>query len=54
MYRTLLGSTGLQKGVDLYFRGHDGQAVTYEDFFALLRGANDADLSNFLLWEFTP
>ncbi|MQL77478.1 hypothetical protein Taro_009889 [Colocasia esculenta] len=38
------------QGMDLYFKRHDGQAVTCEDFFASMRDANDAKLSNFLLW----
>ncbi|KAG1361373.1 puromycin-sensitive aminopeptidase [Cocos nucifera] len=50
MYKTLLGSSGFRKGMDLYFKRHDGQAVTCEDFFAAMRDANDADLANFLLW----
>ncbi|KAF8412231.1 hypothetical protein HHK36_000191 [Tetracentron sinense] len=50
MYKTLLGSRGFRKGMDLYFKRHDGQAVTCEDFFAAMRDANDADFSNFLLW----
>ncbi|KAH0462992.1 hypothetical protein IEQ34_007574 [Dendrobium chrysotoxum] len=50
MYKTLLGSYGFRKGMDLYFERHDGQAVTCEDFFASMRDANDADFSNFLLW----
>ena len=36
--------------MDLYFKRHDGQAVTCEDFFAAMRDANDADFANFLLW----
>ncbi|XP_022892915.1 puromycin-sensitive aminopeptidase-like isoform X2 [Olea europaea var. sylvestris] len=50
MYKTLLGSDGFRKGMDLYFERHDGQAVTCEDFFAAMRDANGADFSNFLLW----
>lgn len=50
MYKTLLGSEGFRKGMDLYFKRHDGQAVTCEDFFAAMRDANDADFHNFLLW----
>ncbi|KAG5041461.1 hypothetical protein JHK85_013937 [Glycine max] len=38
------------QGMDLYFKRHDGQAVTCEDFFAAMRDANDADFANFLLW----
>ena len=26
MYRTLLGEAGFRKGMDLYFKRHDGQA----------------------------
>jgi aminopeptidase N len=36
--------------MDLYFKRHDGQAVTCEDFFAAMRDANNADFANFLLW----
>ncbi|KAJ4832982.1 Puromycin-sensitive aminopeptidase [Turnera subulata] len=50
MYKTLLGSQGFRKGMDLYFERHDGQAVTCEDFFAAMRDANGADFANFLLW----
>ncbi|GAB4857401.1 Puromycin-sensitive aminopeptidase [Ancistrocladus abbreviatus] len=50
MYKTLLGVPGFRKGMDLYFKRHDGQAVTCEDFFAAMRDANDADFANFLLW----
>ena len=50
MYKTFLGSQGFRKGMDLYFKRHDGQAVTCEDFFAAMRDANDADFANFLLW----
>ncbi|KAI3990707.1 hypothetical protein MKX01_023007 [Papaver californicum] len=50
MYKTLLGSQGFRRGMDLYFKRHDGQAVTCEDFYAAMRDANDADFANFLLW----
>ncbi|MGN5477044.1 M1 family aminopeptidase [Cupriavidus basilensis] len=32
MYQTLLGRDGFRKGMDLYFKRHDGQAVTCDDF----------------------
>lgn len=38
------------QGMDLYFKRHDGQAVTCEDFFAAMRDANNADFANFLQW----
>jgi aminopeptidase N len=50
MYKTLLGSQGFRKGMDLYFQRHDGQAVTCEDFYAAMRDANNADFANFLQW----
>ncbi|KMZ62853.1 Puromycin-sensitive aminopeptidase [Zostera marina] len=50
MYKTLLGKDGFRKGMDLYFKRHDGQAVTCEEFFAAMRDANDVDFSNFLSW----
>ncbi|KAE8677976.1 Puromycin-sensitive aminopeptidase [Hibiscus syriacus] len=50
MYKTLLGTQGFRKGMDLYFKRHDGQAVTCEDFFAAMRDANGANFANFLLW----
>ncbi|KAL9246699.1 hypothetical protein vseg_020200 [Gypsophila vaccaria] len=50
MYKTLLGAQGFRKGMDLYFKRHDGQAVTCEDFYSAMRDANDVDFSNFLLW----
>ncbi|KAH0884275.1 hypothetical protein HID58_060371 [Brassica napus] len=50
MYKTLLGSEGFRKGIDLYFQRHDEQAVTCEDFFAAMRDANNADFANFLQW----
>ncbi|KAG5014496.1 hypothetical protein JHK82_020179 [Glycine max] len=42
------------QGMDLYFKRHDGQAVTCEDFFAAMRDANDADFANFLLCQDIP
>ncbi|KAL1087966.1 hypothetical protein V6Z11_D08G219100 [Gossypium hirsutum] len=50
MYKTLLGTQGFSKGMDLCFKRHDGQAVTCEDFFSAMRDTNDADFANFLLW----
>ncbi|XP_014508853.1 puromycin-sensitive aminopeptidase isoform X2 [Vigna radiata var. radiata] len=50
MYKTLLGSQGFRKGMDLYFKRHDGHAVTCEDFFSAMVDANGADFANFSLW----
>lgn len=50
MYETLLGREGFRKGMDLYFKRHDGQAVTCDDFRAAMADANHADLSQFERW----
>jgi aminopeptidase N len=50
MLQTILGREGFRKGLDLYFRRHDGQAVTVEDFVAAMADANSADLGQFMLW----
>ncbi|PWZ52569.1 Puromycin-sensitive aminopeptidase [Zea mays] len=36
MYKTMFGASGFRKGMDLYFKRHDGQAVTCEDFYAAM------------------
>ncbi|WP_373974886.1 aminopeptidase N [Chitinibacter sp. SCUT-21] len=50
MYETLLGRDGFRKGMDLYFKRHDGQAVTCDDFRAAMADANHADLTQFERW----
>lgn len=50
MYHTLLGESGFQKGMKLYFERHDGQAVSCDDFLAAMADANDADLTHFGQW----
>ncbi|ONM03883.1 Peptidase M1 family protein [Zea mays] len=50
MYKTMFGASGFRKGMDLYFKRHDGQAVTCEDFYAAMCDANNAQLPNFLQW----
>ncbi|MBT8550426.1 aminopeptidase N [Polynucleobacter paneuropaeus] len=50
MYQTLLGKEGFRKGMDLYFKRHDGQAVTCDDFLAAMADANQRDLSQFKNW----
>lgn len=37
-------------GMDLYFKRHDGQAVTCDDFLAAMADANGADLSGLAGW----
>ncbi|MCK4707850.1 MAG: DUF3458 domain-containing protein, partial [Gammaproteobacteria bacterium] len=50
MYHTLLGKDGFRQGMDLYFKRHDGQAVTTDDFRQAMADANDADLIQFQRW----
>lgn len=50
MFQTLLGKESFRRGMDLYFRRHDGQAVTCDDFQAAMADASGADLEQFGLW----
>ena len=43
MLQTMFGRDGFRRGMDLYFRRHDGQAVTCDDFFAAMADANAAE-----------
>ena len=37
--------------MDLYFKRHDGQAVTCDDFLAAMADANGQDLSKVQRWS---
>jgi len=50
MIHTLLGREGFRRGMDLYIRRHDNQAVTIEDFVAAMQDANGVDLGQFKRW----
>ena len=50
MIHTLLGAEGFRKGMDLYFRRHDGQAVTCDDFVAAMADGSGVDLQQFARW----
>ena len=62
MLHTLLGEEGFRRGSDEYFRRHDGQAVSCEDFVAAMaavnpsplgergRGEGEHSLSGFMRW----
>jgi aminopeptidase N len=50
MQHTLLGRDGFRKGMDLYFKRHDGQAVTTDDFVCAMEDANGRDLKQFRRW----
>ncbi len=50
MMHTLLGEIGFRQGMELYFKRHDGQAVTCDDFVAAMADANHYDLALFKNW----
>lgn len=50
MMHTLLGQDGFRAGMDEYFRRHDGQAVTCDDFVSAMQSATSIDLTHFSLW----
>ena len=50
MLQTLVGVDGFRCGMDLYFKRHDGAAVTCYDFVAAIGDANARDLSQFRRW----
>jgi aminopeptidase N len=50
MMQTIVGREGFSKGLSLYFKRHDGQAVTCDEFVAAIADANQVDLSQFKLW----
>jgi len=50
MQHALLGEERFQAGMQLYFRRHDGQAVTTDDFVQAMQDASGVDLSQFRRW----
>src|SRR5207249_7191852 len=50
MQHALLGPERFRRGMDLYFRRHDGQAVTCDDFVQAMQDASDIDLMQFRRW----
>ena len=54
MMATLLGKEKFRAGTDEYFKRHDGQAVTVEDWIAALTAGSGVDLSTFLTWYNQP
>jgi aminopeptidase N len=50
MIHTLIGRENFRKGMDLYFRRFDGQAVTTDDFVQAMQDASGADLGQFRRW----
>lgn len=50
MIHTLIGEDKFRDGMDLYFKRHDGTAVTCDEFVAAMSDASGCDLDQFLLW----
>jgi aminopeptidase N len=50
MIHTLTGKAAFRRGMDLYFKRHDGQAVTCDDFVAAMSDASGVDLTQFMRW----
>src|SRR5205809_1020133 len=50
MQHSLLGEDKFKAGMRLYFKRHDGQAVTCDDFVQAMQDASGIDLSQFKLW----
>ena len=50
MIHTLLGVDAFRAGMDLYFKRHDGQAVTTHDFVQAMQDASGIDLTQFRRW----
>ncbi len=50
MAQTLIGKNAYRQGTDLYFKRHEGQAVTCDDFVAALQDASGYDMTQFKLW----
>ena len=50
MQHALLGEQGFRRALDLYFRRHDGQAVTCDDFVQSMQDGSGIDLTQFRRW----
>lgn len=50
MMQTIVGRKGFRRGIDEYFKRHDGQAVTILDFADAISQPNGVDLTQFKLW----
>src|ERR1041385_4396555 len=51
MVQTLIGPDKFRAGMDLYFKRHDGEAATVEQFIACFADATDSDLEQFMRWD---
>ena len=50
MMRSMCGPEHFRKGTDLYFKRHDGEAATCEDFIRAIEDGAGLDLAQFRLW----
>jgi len=50
MIQTLITKDNFRKGMDLYFKRHDGQAVTTEEFLKSMEDASGKELTQFRRW----
>ncbi len=50
MIHTLIGKDNFRKGMDLYFKRHDGEAVTTEDFASAMSDVSGVSLEHFKVW----
>jgi aminopeptidase N len=50
MLRSLVGEKAYRRALDLYFKRHDGQACTIEDWLAVFEDTTGRDLGQFKLW----
>ncbi len=54
MIQTLIGRDAFRAGMDEYFRRHDGQAVTCDDFVAAMAAVSGFDFGQFMRWYAQP
>jgi aminopeptidase N len=50
MLKRLVGDAGYARALDLYFRRHDGEAATIEDWLTVFEDATGRDLTQFKRW----
>jgi aminopeptidase N len=50
MIKTLLGEAAFRAGMDLYFKRHDGQAATVEQFVQCFADVSGRDMHQFMRW----
>lgn len=54
MQKALVGNKNFARGCALYFKRHDGQAVTIDDFVKAIEDASKQDLTKFKQWYSVP